>query len=164
MKDLRELFDQRDKTHLDKTNEIAAEIQHVFHGIIEFINQNDEKIEWVGLGFNKEDDVIIFNFQVHDAPGEVSVSSVGIPLDIVAKGTKEDVVSFLVNTNREEKKKLEEAEEAARKKFTTRVKQIIEEEEGGVVMIPINKQSGDDEELTGTDILQIYNKNNRTLH
>lgn len=163
MKDLRELFIQRDKVHLDKTNEIATEIQHVFHGIIEFMDQNADNIEWSGLGFNKEEDTIVFNFQILGVE-EISVSQIRIPLEIINKGTKEDIVGFLIEISRAEKKVQSEAEEAARKKFTTRVKQIIEEEEGGVVIIPINRQVSDEEELTGADILRDLDRNRRTLH
>lgn len=164
MKDLRELFIQRDKTHHDKTNEIASEIQHVFHGISEFIDQDADDIQWTGLGFNEEDGAIVFNFQIR-TNDEVRISSVDIPLEIINKGNKEEVVGFLVNARREAKKAQEEAEEATRKKFTSRVKQMIEEDEGSVVMVPTNNQnSSEDEEWTGADVLRHIDKNKRTLH
>lgn len=164
MKDLRELFIQRDNTHLDKTNEIASEIQHVFHGIIEFIDQDSDNIDWTGLGFNKEEDAIIFNFQIR-LPEEVRISQVDIPLEVINKGSKEEIIGFLVNAQREAKKEQEAAEGAARKKFTNRIKQMIEEDEGAVVVIPVNQQAGaEEDEWTGADVLRHIDKNKRTLH
>lgn len=163
MKDLKELFIQRDKTHHEQTNEIAGEIQHVFHGISEFMDQNADDIQWTGLGYNEEDNAIIFNFQVR-MPDEVRISSVDIPLEIINKGSKEEVVGFLVNARREAKKAQEELEEATRKKFTNRVKQMIEEDEDNVVMVPINNQNNDEDEWTGADVLRHIDKNKRTLH
>jgi len=164
MKDLRELFIQRDKTHHDKTNEIAGEIQHVFHGISEFMDQNADDIKWTGLTFSEEESTIIFNFQINMTE-EVRISSVDIPLEVITKGNKEEIVGFLVNAQREAKKEQETAEETARKKFTNRVKQMIEEEEGSVIMIPSNNLTGgDDDEWTGADVLRHIDKNKRTLH
>jgi hypothetical protein len=164
MKDLKELFIQRDKTHHDKTNEIASEVQHAFHGISEFIDQDADDIQWTGLGFNEEENSMVFNFQIR-TPEEVRISSVNIPLEIISKGNKEEIVGFLVNIKREAKKAQEEAEEATRKKFTSRVKQMIEEDEGSIVMMPTNAQSGDDgDEWTGADVLRHIDKNKRTLH
>jgi hypothetical protein len=166
MKDLRELFIQRDKTHLEKTNEIATEIQHVFHGILEYMEESKENVEWTGLVFEKDDNILIFNARINKID-EMNVISVGIPLDVVLKQSKEEIVGFLIQANREEREKHEAAEDEARQKFTSRVKQMIEEEEGGVLMVPVNKPQtpGDaDEEQTGADVLRELEKHKRTLH
>jgi len=163
MKDIREMLLQRDKFHLDATNSIALEIQYVFKAILTFLDEQPENIEWHSMEFSSEEDAVMFSARTREKDG-FSLFSVGVPLEVILKGTEEAIIGFLEQSNREEREKRETAELAAREKLTSRVKQAIEGDENAVIMVPITKSIEDVPELTGADVIREANTKKRTLH
>lgn len=91
-------LNKRDFVFQRATNAIAKKIDFVFEAIIEYLDQNAHEIEWESIDFSNELLVVVAKI-----PGQSNqrILSVGVPLDVIQYQSKDKVIEFFVNTEKE---------------------------------------------------------------
>lgn len=162
MKDIRNLFSKRDKTHLEATNEIALEIQFVFHGILEFFKVDASITKWGGLEFS--DDILVVHARVTVNEETQRVLRVGLPIDLILKESKEEIIEFLKKTAKEAVERREAEEKQAQELVAAKIKEMMADgeldEDVSVSLVPV--VTAEDRESGKT--MPITVPKNRTLH
>lgn len=127
MENIRELFDIRDEQYKNFSTKINLQLQFVYDAIIEFFNEPAEKFEWVSVNLSETDVLVVVGKIVLDIQERMfKVITVGIPMNIIEKQSRSDVVIFLHEANEEFKKRIQEEEDIAKDLITRQLQRALQ--------------------------------------
>jgi hypothetical protein len=139
---LKEMFERRDGIHKTITLKINLQLQFMYDAIVEFFKESPEQFDWVSVHLNDKDVLVVVGRIVVDPKENLfRVVTVGIPMDIIAKQSRQDVLVFLHNANEEFKKRVDEEEQLAKELITQQVRRALQENH--LIEHPVTNESED---------------------
>ena len=97
---LKELLRDRDDIYHNKTKEIAQKINFVFEAIIEVLEVTPSSVHWEGMDIFEKTLVLVAKVDYED--GAIRLITIGIPLFVIDRGSKEFLLKFLLANKRDD--------------------------------------------------------------